>query len=297
MRADILSFQRLVREAPPLRKDVRYFRDPMPQAFAVAPPDGVGVEELVSQAGISLRRYVPGDGAVGSEGTLVLFLHGGAWIRGSHQLSDAVGYGLALRGLEVVAPDYALAPEAPYPAAQEECLALLVALHRQHPARPLVVMGESAGGTLATVLAVRHPEMVALQVVMSAPLDCTRPPSAHQDAVGVDVHRDHGWWTWIIDQYLPDPAVRDDPDASPLRRTSFVGTPRSVLVIGGADPFADDMREYGRRLSADGVDVEIVEYPLLPHAFLSTGFPFEETPACLDLLADRCHRVTTDTHF
>jgi acetyl esterase len=189
---------------------------------------------------------------------------------------------------------YRQAPEHRFPAALDDCVAVVDWLAarvsgRRRGERPkLVLVGESCGGTLAAATSRLRSEEVRLQVVMSAPLDMTEPPDRHAQARGLDLHRDHRWWRWIREQYLAHPDLAADPQVSPVLDPDLRGIPPTLLVIPGRDPFAEQMRAYGRRLRAAGVEVAELEYPELPHAFLSTGFPFVESSETLDRLVETC---------
>ena len=74
---------------------------------------------------------------------------------------------------------------------------------------------------------------------------------------------------WFWDQYLPDPAKRDDPLASPLATPDLAGSPAALILSAGCDPLRDEGEAYGRRLLESGVYADIVRCDGLLHGFLS----------------------------
>jgi len=216
-----------------------------------------------------------GDGA---PRPVVAYFHGGGWVQGDLETHHGVCARLALRsGALVVALDYRLAPEHPFPAAVEDCLAAyrwLRAHGREIGAAPgrVAVAGDSAGGNLAAVVSQRvaaagEPPPAAQALIYPA-LDFVFDTPSHRDLE--DAHiipRDR--IVWYADQYLPAGIDRLDPRASPLRARDFSGQPPTLLITAGFDPLRDEGHAYADRLAAAKVDVVDREYPGQIHAFVS----------------------------
>jgi acetyl esterase len=165
----------------------------------------------------------------------------------------------------VVAVDYRLAPENPFPAAFEDGFAVIAALAWE--GRPMIIGGDSAGGNLAAALTLRMREAggppLKGQVLIYPGLggDTTRGSyvsEAHAPGLSTedtlyyrDIYRGHG------SKY-----------AEPLRETDYRGLPPAFLVAAGRDPLHDDCGEYASRLVAAGVEALVREEPLLIHGFL-----------------------------
>jgi acetyl esterase len=235
----------------------RAFYDRYCAHFRKPRPAGVAVTDF-QVGGIPCRRYVP----AGASGVPVLYLHGGGFVVGGLESHDDVCAELAA-GAEtrVVAVQYRLAPEHPFPAALDDCWAVL------HTLGPCVVAGDSAGGNLAAALALRARDdsldMIRGQVLIYPGLggDVTQGSYVTQaEAPGLstaDV-------LYYRDTYRGAPHKY----AEPLRETDFRGLPPAFLVAAGLDPLHDDCGEYAGKLHAAGVAAEVRDEPLLVHAYL-----------------------------
>ena len=222
---------------------------------------------------IPLRVYTPqGDGPF----PVVVFLHGGGFFVGSLDSHDPVCRELAARaGAVVVSVDYRLAPEHLWPAAPDDCWAALrwVADHAAElggdPDR-LAVAGDSAGGDLAAVTAVRArdeggPEL-RLQVLLYPVTDsgCDRP-SMSENAEGYFLTRDAMVMTWSL--YAPGDAATE-PSAAPLRTPDLAGVAPAVVVTAGFDPLRDEGVAYVERLREAGVEVDHHHHDDMIHGFV-----------------------------
>ncbi|MFJ8214520.1 alpha/beta hydrolase [Streptomyces sp. NPDC096033] len=231
---------------------------------------------------IPVRVYRP---AVAGPVPTVVFFHGGGWITGDLDSHDDVTRRLC-RDVEavVVAVDYRLAPEHPFPAAYDDCLA--AARHvadriGEYGARPdrLAVAGDSAGANLAAVVALafrdEHRDLAAQLLAYPATDFDGDHPSRMQNADGYLLsHQD------ILDiQTLyagDDPAVRACARVSPLRADSHAGLAPAVIGTAEYDPLRDEGNAYAAALAEAGVDVFARTYDGLIHAFLHL---FRASPA------------------
>lgn len=225
---------------------------------------------------IPVRIYRPQGGSSGPK-PLLVFFHGGGFVIGDLDTHDGVCCQLTgLADCITVAVDYRLAPEHLFPAAADDAQAALnwVAANASalgaDPAR-IVVGGDSAGGNLAAVVALRARALggpaIALQVLaypVTEQLDEMR--SRMQYADGYILTRDI--MTWFTEQYLPDPAGRSHPDASPLRATDLSGLPPALVITAGFDPLVEEGESYARRLEAAGVPVQLTRYEGTIHGFI-----------------------------
>ncbi|WP_159992237.1 alpha/beta hydrolase [Roseomonas sp. 18066] len=224
----------------------------------------------------------------------LLFLHGGGWVLGSLETHDALCRALAQRlGAAVLAVDYRLAPEHPYPAALDDALAALRWLHAQAPAlnidpTRLAVGGDSAGGGLAATLALMGRDGAApcssFQMLLYPAVDLRITPDRYprpSDAMVLT----GATMRWFIGHYLPDPARRADWQASPLLAPSLAGTPPAFLLTCGQDPLADEGLAYGSKLEAAGVPVTALHLSGEAHAILTMDKAIGAVPAVLDLAA------------
>jgi acetyl esterase len=217
-------------------------------------------------AGVPVRVYRPE-----AEGALpaIVHLHGGGWVLGDLDTHDAVCRDLAAgSGCAVVAVDYRLAPEHPFPAALEDSLAVVRAVDELglDPER-VGVFGDSAGGGLAAVIArelrgaVRHQALV--YPVCDARVGATDSYARYAEGYFLTA-RDMRWY---LDHYATgvDPA---DPRLSPLAADDLTGAAPATIVLAQYDPLRDEGVAYARKLEEAGVEVELREYPGQIHPFV-----------------------------
>jgi acetyl esterase len=240
-------------------------------------PAGPGVESvrdivIPSQAGgLPARVYSPSTSAPG----VVLYFHGGGWVVGSLDAWDASVRGLAVAsGCDVVSVNYRLAPEHVFPAAADDAYdALVWAASGLAAGRPVVVAGDSAGGNLAAVSAIRARDFggppIALQVLVYPVVDCDLDRRSYHEYDGDELILNRRDMIWFWDQYAPDPAARVNPYASPLRATSLTGLPPAYVVTAEHDPLRDEGFGYADRLRAARVPVEHRHYGSQIHAFFT----------------------------
>ena len=241
------------------------------------------------QGALSLRLYTPP--GVGPH-PVVMFFHGSGFVMLDLDTHDDICRRLCAGGLcVVVSVDYRLAPEHPFPAAPDDCLAATrwVALHTRElavDATRMVVCGDSAGGCLAVVTALRSRDEggppLAGQLLFYPVLDV---PSAHPDSsygrygTGFGLSRDGMAWFW--DQYLPDPRQRLHPYAAPLRAASVAGLPAAHVEVAEYDVLRDEGAAYVRRLADAGIAATLQVAEGMNHGFLKYAGELAEADATL----------------
>ncbi|MFF5702646.1 alpha/beta hydrolase [Streptomyces sp. NPDC012794] len=246
------------------------------EAVRPAGPEVASVYDTTA-GGVPVRVYDPAPGAAGRP--LVVYFHGGGWVMCGPDTHDALCRALAAAsGAVVVSTGYRLAPEHPWPAAADDALTALLwaraeALRLGCDPRRVVVAGDSSGGNLAAVTALRAPELVAGQLLVYPPLDAAMD-SASVAAYGRGYFHTAAHMAWYWEQYGGDPA---HPHVSPLRAARVAGLPRTLLVLADCDPLRDEGLAYARRLGRAGVDCEVRLYPGVFHGFLGLPLPVAET--------------------
>jgi acetyl esterase len=245
-------------------------------AMIGAGPEVASVRDIVipSRAGgIPARVYSPGADAPG----LVVYYHGGGWVLGSVNSWDASVRALAVAsGCDVVSVDYRLAPEHRFPAAADDAFdALEWAASDAGLAagRPIVVAGDSAGGNLATVAALRARDAggppIALQVLVYPVTDSDLDRTSYHQYTGTELILNRQDMVWFWDHYAPDPAARVNPYAAPLRATDLTGLPPAYIITAEHDPLREEGFAYADRLRAARVPVEHRHYGSEIHAFFT----------------------------
>lgn len=228
---------------------------------ALNPPRPVALEVVdLSLAGVAVRRYLPAEAMPAAGWPALLYLHGGGWMLGNLDSHDFFCAHLAARlGVMVLAADYRLAPEHPFPAALEDCLSVWQALLTDRlgvPLNPLAlaVAGDSAGGNLAAALCLAlrqggRPQPCAQALIYPA-LSPVPLPSHQQHADAPLLSRAD--LLGCLEAYLPDPLMRADPLALPLAAADLSGLPPAFVAVSEFDPLRDDGRLYAERLRAAG---------------------------------------------
>jgi acetyl esterase len=234
-------------------------------------PKGITTEDR-TVAGIPIRIYTPA--GTGVARPIVVYFHGGGFVFGDLRGGDWI-CGSVSSGLDaiVVSVDYRLAPRHPFPAGVEDCYAILVwaAAHAEElgaDAARLGVMGESAGGNLAAVVALMARDQDGPRIGHQALLyPATGAHGSESRRVNADAYILTAADMKKFDElYAGD---QDDWRVSPLTATTFAGLPPAVIVVAGHDPLHDDGVRYADVLRAVGVDVELIDYGAMPHGFLN----------------------------
>ena len=221
-----------------------------------------------------LRILVPVENPIG----VLVYYHGGGWVLGSIDDYDTVARKLAERtSCAVVLVEYRLAPEHRYPAAVDDSYAALewVGQNIKYIAArevPLIVAGDSAGGNLAAVMAIRARDRngpsIALQVLIYPVTDFNFDRPSYVDPENqLLLTRDGMIWFW--DHYVPDPSRRAEPDASPLQTENLIGLPPAVILTAEHDVLRDEGEAYAARLQEANVKADLQRYASQMHGFFT----------------------------
>lgn len=211
----------------------------------------------------------------------VLFFHGGGWVMGSLSTHDGLCRRLAaLTGLPVVAVDYRLAPEHPYPAAINDSRAALSWLFGTDMEHGLdvtnaVLVGDSAGGQLAAVLAIENakkadPLPVSAQILIYPMVDLTMSAPAYgRVREGFPLVADT--IAWFADNYLPGGVDRKAPDISPALADLPAGLPPTYIITVDNDPLVDEGAGYAAALAQAGTEVRYQHLTGYAHGLLTSA--------------------------
>jgi acetyl esterase len=243
------------------------------------------VEEVASIAdfevdGVPVRSYTPS--ASGGELPLVVFLHGGGWVVGSLESYDGVCRALANRvPCRVVSVDYRLAPEHPFPAAVDDSWTVTRWAFGQ--SSRVAVAGDSAGGNLAAVMALRARDAglpLSFQLLIY-PVTEHRFDTASYAANATGMGLTQAGMRWYWDHYLAG-SDGSHPDASPLRAADLSGAAPALVVVCEYDPLRDEGVAYAERLREAGVAVGLSEYEGMIHGFLRMVAVIDRSQAIFD---------------
>ncbi|WP_337182546.1 alpha/beta hydrolase [Shinella sp.] len=265
----------------------RAWYDALCAAFDAPPPDGMVKQDRLVAGRIAVRRYCPA--RVISQ-TRLFYIHGGGFVVGSLASHDAICAGIAeAAGAELVSVDYRLSPEHVWPAAFDDCWAVLVELLLEN--RPVVVIGDSAGGNLAAgiVLKARDEGLkgIAGQALVYPGLGgdlVSGSYAAMAEAPGLST-ADVAYYRAVYE------APEECAHAFPLRADNLAGLPPAFITGAYFDPLRDDARAYAARLILSGVPVEYREERQMIHAWLRARFMSEGARAGFAALCDAVRRM------
>ena len=227
-------------------------------------------------------------------GPLLLFIHGGGWVIGDLETHEPFCIDLSIElDVPVVAVDYRLAPENPFPAGLEDVLAAARWLASGPPQlgrspTSLFLAGDSAGGNLAAVVAAAlrdDPADISIAgqwLIYPATDPCVRYPSYDQFCDGHLLTKPS--MDWFEDSYA---GPKDDWRYSPLLKGAE-GLPHTFVVTASLDPIRDQGRAYAIACVQAGVETIYVEAEGTVHGFLNLrkAIPSanEDFARCLELL-------------
>jgi acetyl esterase len=238
--------------------------------FTIPGPDGP----------LRTRHYQPD---VAKAAPLLVFFHGGGFVVGDLESHDGLCRMICRdAAIHVLSVDYRLAPEYKAPAAEDDCIAAYrwalehAAELGADPSR-IAVGGDSAGGTLAALVALRSRDedipQPAPQVLLYPALDLsakTRSRSLFSDGFFVSKQEIE----WFTDLYLGGADLAaDDWRVSPSRTVDLSGLAPALVVTAGFDPLRDEGNEYAAALCSAGVTVDHRQFGTLAHGFASVA-PF-----------------------
>jgi acetyl esterase len=248
--------------------DVVAAREANRQAALAEAREDVAVVADLDADGVPVRLYVPEAAAAGARGVIV-HLHGGGFVFHDVDVHDPGCRRLANRsGRRVLSVDYRRPPEHPFPAAPDDVSTVVGWLDGAAPVElregPTFVHGDSAGGNLALVAALRHPGRFAAAALIYPFLD----PGAGFDsyataADGFDPREARWYW----DQYAATPDDLSHPDLAPLLSDRLGTLPPTLVVTAEHDPLRDEGEHLARVAVEAGAEVVATRYLGQVHGF------------------------------
>jgi len=225
---------------------------------------------ITGPAGVTVPARVYRPIEAGLAAPAIVFFHGGGWVLGDVEGYDSLAAEIAHRsGLTVVSVDYRLAPEHRFPAAVEDSLAaarwaVAGAEAIGHPVSGLVLMGDSAGGALAAVvareLAADAPAPLLAQVLIYPVTDISQPyPSDLElaDQFNVTEEGKAKFYGYYLGEDYAE--MTRHPRVSPLLGEVWRGLPPAVIFTCELDVLRDQGRAYAAKLAGEGVETVFLE--------------------------------------
>ena len=254
------------------------------ERFAMIPPPVIAAQQVMisgrdGPSDIAVFLYLPDNRS--ADAGAILHIHGGGMVMGSAAMFGQGPAAMAAAlGVPVASVEYRLAPEHPFPAPQEDCYAALEWLAGEHgnfgfSAERIIVTGESAGGGLATAVALmardRNGPALAGQLLVYPMLDHRTGGDACPYG---NVNTGEFVWTRASNRFGWE-ALRGDYAAddarqgwfSPSLAENLSALPPTYIATGSLDLFFDEDVDYARRLAMAGVPVELHSYAGAIHGF------------------------------
>jgi acetyl esterase len=243
-------------------------------------PDELARVENVSIPGpggdLPQRVYASGFGGVRPA---LIYFHGGGWVFGNLDTHDAVCRALAKEsGAVVISVDYRLSPESKFPAALNDSHAATVwaaenAERLGIDARRIAVGGDSAGGNMATVVAMRCRDAggpaLSAQLLFYPVTDLSSFETTSHCELGEGYFLTRAGMQWFTGHYVASPEDVRHPEVSPLLAPNLGGLPPALIITAEFDPLRDEGEAYAQRLQQAGVAVTVSRYPGMIHGFVS----------------------------
>ena len=223
---------------------------------------------------------------------ILVWYHGGGWVLGTLDLADATARRLCSLGeCIVISVDYRLAPEHPFPAGVDDSYAAVVWAYQNAKrfggdSSRIAVGGDSAGGTMATVVAAlardRAGIALAFQLLVYPVTDASMGTASFRENLTYGLTPEA--MAWFYDRYVPAGIDRNDPRISPARAT-LEGLPPAYLLTAEFDPLRDEGNAYAAALRAAGVEVDHECFAGQIHTFFVNAHYFPEGMCAVETAA------------
>lgn len=228
-----------------------------------------------TEAAIPIRIYQPNNQ---TNLPVIVFFHGGGFVINSINTHDNVCRRLSRDNQAiVVSVDYRLAPEHKFPAAPTDCYDATVWVADNCAsiggnAQKIVLMGDSAGGNLATVVAMKARDLngpdIAYQVLIYPCTDARLcHPSIETNSKGYILTKQ--MMDWFLEQYKSYEGQVHEPYMSPYLADDLTNMPPALIQVAEYDPLYSEGKAYAQKLSAAGNRVQLTEYAGLIHTFFT----------------------------
>ena len=238
---------------------------------------------------IPIRIYSPKGNT--QKSPAIIYIHGGWFISGGYETHDAIARKLAnATGAVILFVEYRLAPEHPFPAGLNDCKAATewliqnaekLGIDRQK----IGIIGDSAGGTLATTLAAQLGDQLKFQVLIYPAADnkfSTKSWEIYKDGPVLNKEWGIQAWNW----YLASEEDKNNPSAVPILIKDFKETPPTLVLLAEHDPLRDEGEQLAQNMKNSGISVKKSLYKDMVHGFMHMGIILNETQTAIEEIAE-----------
>lgn len=243
---------------------------------------------------IPIRIYRP-KGKDAQKSSAIIYIHGGWFIAGGFETHDAVVRKLANKtGSAVIFPDYRLAPEHPFPAGLNDCIDIVkwasenaedLGIDRDQ----IGIIGDSAGGALATSISTQVGELLKFQILIYPAADNQLNTKSWEIyETGPVLNKEGGIqaWKW----YHPEGESNPDPLAVPILIKDFKSTPPTLVLIAEHDALRDEGELLAQHIKEAGISVQTSFYKDMVHGFMHMGETLNEVQKATGEMAEFAHQ-------
>lgn len=256
--------------------EARAFSDELSSMTPAGPEvAGVSTEKVeVENGNIDVIIIKPKTAPLG----VIVYYHGGGWVIGKASGFQALGQHIATVSSCIVAMvDYRKAPEFQYPIPVNDSYSALKWVDGNMEAiagekLPIVVCGDSAGGNLSAVMAIKARDhngpKIAMQALVYPVTNDDLNNSSYTDPSNqLMLSKESMIWFW--DHYVPSKPDRNNVDASPLKAKDLSGLPPAIVITAGHDPLRQEGEEYAAKLIQAGVTTIFKRFDDQMHGFFT----------------------------
>ena len=248
-------------------------------------------------ADLPIRIYRPTENP---NAPAIVFFHGGGWVLSTLDIFDSSLSRLANQsGATIISVFYQKAPEHPFPIPFDDCYESLLwvisnAEELKIDPTKVGVMGDSAGGNLASAVALKARDngvKLALQVLIYPCNERNFETHSYIDyATGYLLTTQGMKWFW--EQYVQNPADNTNPYAAPMHAKTFKDLAPAVIVTAQYDPLLADSVKYAKLLQADGVPVIYKQFDGMIHGFFVMMAITKVAAESIDFIAQEIKKLT-----
>ena len=227
---------------------------------------------------------------------VVVFIHGGGWVTEDVDTYEKTCLTIARQtGHLVVAVNYRLAPENPFPAALEDCHKAVRAVMKWNKItgtyRKVILMGDSAGGNLAAALSLYmrdrgekavHKQILIYPATYNDHTETSPFPSVIENGTDYILTAKH--ICDYMDMYCRAEEDRSSPYCAPLLAADFSSQPDTLIITAQYDPLRDEGEEYGRRLKEAGNHVIVRRIENTLHGYFTLSAKFSAVKESYDII-------------